>query len=70
MVEHWYSREYLGKAFDKFLESDMKQNDFLLLQQELQLVSVQLQELNNFIASGYQSKTGRIHISRNEVRAK
>ncbi len=70
MVEHWYSREYLGRHFDKFLESDMKPIDFLQLQQELQLVSVQLQELNSFIANGYQSKTGRIHISRNEERAR
>ncbi len=70
MDEHWYSRRYLGRSFDRFLESDMKQTDFLQLQQELQLVSVQLQELNNFIASGYQNKTGKIHISRNEVRAR
>ncbi len=65
-MKSWYSREYLGRAFDRFLDSEMSLNDFMLLQQELQLVSEQLQALKHFIESGYQSKTGRIHIRQNE----
>ncbi len=64
----WYSRQYLGKAFDRFLNSEMKSNDFLLLQQELLSVSVQLQELNSFIENGLRSKTGKIHIRAKEAK--
>ncbi len=67
-MKNWYSRLYLGRSFDKFLDSEMKQIDFLRLQSELQSVSVQLQELNSFIASGYPSKIGGIHTKPREVK--
>ncbi len=60
MFDSWYSRQYLGKAFNRFLESKMKLKDFTLLQSELLSVSVQLQELNNFIESGSRNKIGGI----------
>ncbi len=66
MDDKWYSRDYLGKAFDKFLKSEMNLKDFSLLQVELQQVSGQLQELNNFIRSGSRNKTGKIHIKPND----
>ncbi len=67
-MKNWYSKEYLGREFDRFLESDMKQIDFLRLQSALQSVSVQLQELNSFIANGFQNKIGRTHTRQNEVK--
>ncbi len=60
-MKNWYSREFLGRSFDRFLKSDMKQTDFLQLQSELQSVSVQLRELNSFIESGSLSRTGKTH---------
>ncbi len=68
MDNKWYSRSYLGRSFDKFLKSEMKLNDFMLLQEELQRVSVQLQQLNNFIENGLQNKTGKIRISQKEAK--
>ncbi len=59
-MKNWYSRQYLGKSFDRFLNSDMNMTDFLQLQEELQSVSVQLQELNSFIESGSRNKIGKI----------
>ncbi len=67
-MKSWYSRNYLGKEFAIFLESDMKRIDFLRLQSALESVSVQLQELNSFIENGFQNKTGKIHTSLNEER--
>ncbi len=67
-MNNWYSRHYLGRSFDKFLESEMKLKDFMLLQEELQSVSVQLQELSSFIESGSRNKTGRIRTRLNEVK--
>ncbi len=58
-MKNWYSKSYLGRAFDKFLDSEMNLKDFTRLQEELQSVSVQLRELNSFIESGSQNKTGR-----------
>ncbi len=65
-MKNWYSREYLGRSFDNFLDSEMTPKDFMQLQQALQRVSVQLLELNSFIESGFLSKTGRIHIKLSE----
>ncbi len=67
-MKNWYSKNYLGRSFDKFLDSDMNTTDFLQLQQELRLVSVQLQLLNNFIKNGSRNKTGRTHIKQNELK--
>ncbi len=67
-MKSWYSRNYLGKEFAIFLESDMKRIDFLRLQSALESVSVQLQELNSFIENGFQNKTGKIHTSLNVER--
>jgi len=64
--QNWYSRQYLGKHFDRFLKSEMKLRDFMLLQEVLQEVLVQLRLSNNFIKNGYQSKTGKIRIRQNE----
>ncbi len=69
MVTNWYSRQYLGKSFDKFLNSDMNMTDFLQLQEALQSVSVQLRELNSFIESGSRNKIGRTRISQREEKA-
>ena len=67
-MNNWYSRDYLGRAFDRFLESKMKQTDFLRLQSELESVSVQLQQLNSFIASGYPNKIGKTRTKANVER--
>ncbi len=67
-MRNWYSREYLGKQFDKFLNSDMNSTDILHLQEELRLVSEQLQLSNSFIENGFQNKTGRIHIRQSEAK--
>ncbi len=69
MVTNWYSRQYLGKSFDKFLNSDMNMTDFLQLQEALQQVSVQLRELNSFIANGSRSRIGKTHIRPREEKA-
>jgi len=69
-MKSWYSRQYLGRSFDKFLKSEMNLSDFLLLQQELSQVSVQLQELNSFIANGSQNKIGATHTSPEEVKVR
>jgi len=62
MDDKWYSRSYLGRHFDKFLESEMTLTDFMLLQAELQSVLVQLQESKRFTENGFRNRTGRIHI--------
>ncbi len=67
-MKNWYSRLYLGRSFDIFLASELKQKDFMRLQSELQSVSEQLLELNSFIASGYPNKIGGIHIKRKEAK--
>ncbi len=60
MDNQWYSRSYLGKQFDNFLSSDMNLKDFIILQEALQQVLVQLQESKRFIESGYPNKIGKI----------
>jgi len=59
---------YLGRSFDNFLNSEMTLTDFMLLQEELQQVLVQLQLSKNFIESGYQNKIGKTHIRQNVER--
>ncbi len=70
MDNHWYSRQYLGRSFDIFLKSKMNLKDFMLLQQELQQVLVQLQESSNFTKSGLQNKIGETHIRQREEKEK
>ena len=61
-MKDWYSRSYLGKHFDRFLNSEMSLKDFQLLQAELQQVLVQLQLSRDFTKSGLTNRTGKIHI--------
>jgi len=68
-MKDWYSRDYLGKGFDRFLKSDMKLSDFITLQEELQRVLVQLQLSRSFTESGYPNKIGKIHIKPSEPKA-
>ncbi len=67
-MKSWYSRHYLGKSFDRFLSSEMKLSDFTRLQEELQRVSVQLQELDSFIENGSRNRTGKTRTRIEEVR--
>ncbi len=67
-MREWYSREYLGRHFDNFLKSEMTLKDFMLLQEELQQVLVQLQESRRFTKNGYQNKIGEIRIRQKEPR--
>ncbi len=69
-MKNWYSKNYLGRSFDKFLNSDMNMTDFLQLQEELRQVSVQLRLLDSFIKSGSRNKTGKTHTKVNEEKAK
>ena len=68
-MNSWYSRQYLGKSFDRFLKSKMTLKDFMQLQEVLQQVLVQLQARRAFIENGSRNKTGAIHIRTNEERA-
>jgi len=68
LIQEWYTREYLGKHFDRFLKSGMSLKDFMRLQEVLQEVLVQLQESRRFIESGYRNKTGRIPTKPREPR--
>ncbi len=68
MTEEWYSRDYLGREFDRFLSSEMNSTDFQRLSLELVRVLEQLQLSRAFIASGYQNKIGKIHTKPKEVR--
>ncbi len=70
MDNQWYSRQYLGRYFDRFLESEMNSKDFQRLQAELQRVLVQLRESNSFTASGYPNKIGKIRTRQNEEKEK
>ncbi len=65
MIESWYSRSYLGRSFDRFLESEMNSKDFQLLQAELQSVLVQLQESKRFTESGFQNRIGGTRTKQN-----
>ena len=64
----WYTREYLGRYFDRFLDSEMSLTDFMRLQEELQRVLVQLQESRSFIASGSLNRIGGTPIRPREER--
>ncbi len=68
MISNWYSRDYLGREFDKFLKSEMKLSDFTQLQVVLQQVLVQLRLLDNFTKSGYPSRDGKIHTKTKEAK--
>ncbi len=68
MDNNWYSRDYLGKHFDRFLNSEMNLTDFMQLQEVLQQVLVQLQQSRAFIESGYPNKIGKTRIRVEEVR--
>jgi len=68
MNSKWYSQQYLGKSFDRFLKSDMNSIDFKRLQEVLQQVSAQLQLREDFIKSGSINRTGKTHIRTNVLK--
>ncbi len=67
-MNEWYSRQYLGKSFDRFLKSEMSLKDFQRLQQELQQVLVQLRLSRDFTGNGLTNRIGGTHTKIREAK--